>query len=56
MEEISALIHSDKSDKFIQFLKEEFVKAKKVSDEKNARLQAAKTALVKFQSGITVNE
>jgi len=34
MEEISALIHSDKSDKFIQFLIEEFVKAKKVSDEK----------------------
>ncbi len=56
MEEILALIHSDKSDKFIQFLKEEFVsKAKKVSDEKNASLQAAKKALVKFQIVIAEN-
>jgi Leucine-rich repeat (LRR) protein len=40
----------------IQIFKEDFDKAKEVSDEKNARLQAAKIALVKFQSGITVNE
>jgi hypothetical protein len=40
----------------IQIFKEDFDKAKEVSDEKNARLQAAKIALMKFQRGITDNE
>ena len=53
-EELSVM--ADKSSDLIAYFKEEFVKAKEVSDEKNASVRAAEKALIDFRSGINVAE